>query len=199
MAAVSLAIRATDPPPRSLIRLLRLYFIFKSKKKVQLFSKRSTLTHEETMSTCCHHTVVRIMLNFWALIIIPLPSVISGRIKITISRRRETAKKKLSPITVNFEDPSLSDEGLEVDKIGSCGWDFCLSFHRVKHFLRQLKVGLLEFHMKYHILNVFITSIEFIKKSSDRFKDIYKLKLLTRFNVTMTSFLKGVPNYVSNL
>ena len=52
--------------------------------------------------------------------------------------------------------------------------------------------------MKYHILHVFKTSTEFIKKSSD-FKDIYKLKLLTSLYVNMTSFLKGVPNYVSNL
>ena len=52
--------------------------------------------------------------------------------------------------------------------------------------------------MKYHILQVFETSIEFMKKSSDHFKDFYKLKLLTSFDVSMTSFLKGVPNYVSN-
>ena len=49
-----------------------------------------------------------------------------------------------------------------------------------------------------HILQVFKTSIEFIKKSSDHF-DIYKLKLLTSFDVNMTSFLKGVPNYVLKL
>ena len=52
--------------------------------------------------------------------------------------------------------------------------------------------------MKYHILQVFETYIEFIKKFSDHFKDIYKLKLLTSFDVYMTSFLKGVPNYVLN-
>ena len=52
--------------------------------------------------------------------------------------------------------------------------------------------------MKYHILQVFKASIEFIKKSSDHFKDNYKLKLLTSFDVYMTSFLKGVPNYVLN-
>ena len=56
-----------------------------------------------------------------------------------------------------------------------------------------------EFDMKYHILHVFRTSIEFIKKSSDHFKNIYKLKLLTSFDVNMTSFPKGVPNYVLNL
>ena len=53
--------------------------------------------------------------------------------------------------------------------------------------------------MKYHILQVFKTSIEFIRKSSDHFEDIYKLKLLTSFYVNITSFLKGVPNYVLNL
>ena len=53
--------------------------------------------------------------------------------------------------------------------------------------------------MKYHILHVFRTSVEFIKKSSNCFKDIYKLKLLTSFDVNMTSFLKVVPNYVLNL
>ena len=53
--------------------------------------------------------------------------------------------------------------------------------------------------MKYHIFKVFKTSIEFIKKSSDLFKDIYKLRLLTSFDVNMSSFIKGVPNYVSNI
>ena len=51
--------------------------------------------------------------------------------------------------------------------------------------------------MKYHILQVFKTSIEFgKKKSSGHFKDIHKLQLLTSFDVYMTSFLKEVPNYV---
>ena len=53
--------------------------------------------------------------------------------------------------------------------------------------------------MKYHIFQVFKTSIDVIKKSSDRFKDIYKLMFLTSFDVSMKSFLKGVPNYVLNL
>ena len=53
--------------------------------------------------------------------------------------------------------------------------------------------------MKYHILQVFKTSIEFMKKSSDHLKDIYKLKLQTSFDVNMTPFLKGVPNYAVNL
>ena len=55
------------------------------------------------------------------------------------------------------------------------------------------------FDMKYHIFQVFKTSIEFTDKSSDQFKDIYKLKLLTSSDVNVTSFLKGVPNYVLNL
>ena len=53
--------------------------------------------------------------------------------------------------------------------------------------------------LTYHILHVFRTSTEFIKKSPDHFKDIYKLKLLTSFDVNMTSLLKEVPNYVLNL
>ena len=53
--------------------------------------------------------------------------------------------------------------------------------------------------MKYDIFQVLKTSIEFIEKSSDHVKDINKLKLLTSFDVNMTSFPKGVPNYVLNL
>ena len=54
--------------------------------------------------------------------------------------------------------------------------------------------------MKYHILHVCRTSIEFVKNPLIILKnDIYKLKLLTSFDVNMTSFLKGVPNYVLNL
>ena len=53
--------------------------------------------------------------------------------------------------------------------------------------------------MKYHIFHVFRTSTAFKEKSSDHFKDIYKLKHLTNFGINMTSFLGGVPNYVLNL
>ena len=53
--------------------------------------------------------------------------------------------------------------------------------------------------MKYHILHVFKTFIAFKEKSSDHFKDIYKLKFLTSSDVNMTSILGGVPNYVLNL
>ena len=52
--------------------------------------------------------------------------------------------------------------------------------------------------MKCHILHAFGTSTAFSGKFSDHFKDIYKLKLLTSFDVNMTSFLGGVPNYVLN-
>ena len=52
--------------------------------------------------------------------------------------------------------------------------------------------------MKNHILHVSGNSTGFKEKSSDYFKDIYKLKLQTNFDVNMTSFLGGVPNYVLN-
>ena len=48
--------------------------------------------------------------------------------------------------------------------------------------------------MKYHVLHDFMTSTPFEEKSSDHFKDIYKLKLLTNFDVSLTSFLGGVMN-----
>ena len=50
--------------------------------------------------------------------------------------------------------------------------------------------------MNYHILHVFRTSTAFKEKSSDHFKDIEKQKLLTSFDVNVTSFLRGVPNYL---
>ena len=53
----------------------------------------------------------------------------------------------------------------------------------------------LEFDMKYHILHDFRTSTPFKKTSSDHFKNVYKLKLLTNFDVNLTSFLGGVINY----
>ena len=55
------------------------------------------------------------------------------------------------------------------------------------------------FDMKNHILHVSRTSTAFKEKSSDHFKDIYRLKLQTNFDVNMTSFLGKVPNYVLNL
>ena len=53
--------------------------------------------------------------------------------------------------------------------------------------------------MKYDILHVFRTSTAFKGKCFDHFKDIYKLKLLTNFDVSLTSFLGQVSNYVINL
>ena len=48
--------------------------------------------------------------------------------------------------------------------------------------------------MKYHVLHDFITSTPFEEKSFDHFKDIYKLKLLTNFDISLRSFLGGVMN-----
>ena len=53
--------------------------------------------------------------------------------------------------------------------------------------------------MKYHILLDFGTSIPLMEKSSDHFKDLHKLKLLTNFDVDLTSFLGGIINYVFNV
>ena len=50
--------------------------------------------------------------------------------------------------------------------------------------------------MKYNILHVFRTSTAFKEKSSDHFKDIYQLKLVTNCDVNMTPFVGGAPNYV---
>ena len=51
------------------------------------------------------------------------------------------------------------------------------------------------FDIKYHILHEFGTSTPFTKTSSDQFKDLYKLKLLTNFDVNLTTFLGEVTNY----
>ena len=40
--------------------------------------------------------------------------------------------------------------------------------------------------MKYHILHDFGTSTSFKEKSSDHFKDLQKLKLLTNVDVNLT-------------
>ena len=50
--------------------------------------------------------------------------------------------------------------------------------------------------MKNHNLHV---TTAFKEKSSDHFKDIFKLKVQTNFDVNMTSFQGGVPDYVLNL
>ena len=48
--------------------------------------------------------------------------------------------------------------------------------------------------MKYHVLHDFITSTPFEEKSSDHFKDLDKMELLTNFDISLTSFLEGVKN-----
>ena len=48
--------------------------------------------------------------------------------------------------------------------------------------------------MKYYILHHFKTSIPFKEKSSDHFKGLYKMALLTNFDGYLTSFLGGVIN-----
>ena len=48
--------------------------------------------------------------------------------------------------------------------------------------------------MKYHILHDFITSTPFKEKSSDHFKDLNKMELLTNFDIRLTSFIGGVTN-----
>ena len=48
--------------------------------------------------------------------------------------------------------------------------------------------------MKYHVLRYFITSTPFEEKSSDQFKDLHKIELLTNFDISLTSFLGGVMN-----
>ena len=48
--------------------------------------------------------------------------------------------------------------------------------------------------MKYHVLDDFITSTPFEEKSSDHFKDLHKMELLTNFDISLNSFMVGVMN-----
>ena len=48
--------------------------------------------------------------------------------------------------------------------------------------------------MKYHFLHDFITSPSFEEKSSDHFKDLHKMELLTNYDISLTSFLGVVMN-----
>ena len=48
--------------------------------------------------------------------------------------------------------------------------------------------------MKYHVLDDFITSTPFKEKSSDHFKDLNKMELLRNFDISLTSFIRGVTN-----
>ena len=50
--------------------------------------------------------------------------------------------------------------------------------------------------MKYYILHDFKAPTLCKEKSSDNFKDLHKLSLLTDVDVNLTSFLGGVTNYV---
>ena len=50
--------------------------------------------------------------------------------------------------------------------------------------------------MKYHTLHSFRTPTPFREKFSDHFKDLPKLKLLTDFDISLTSFLGAVINYL---
>ena len=49
-----------------------------------------------------------------------------------------------------------------------------------------------ESDMKYHILRECRTSTPFKEKSSDHFEDIHKVKLLTNFDVSLTSLIERV-------
>ena len=57
----------------------------------------------------------------------------------------------------------------------------------------------LEFDMICHILHGFRASTPFKEESSDHFKDLHKPKLQTNFDVSLTSSLEGVANYVLNV
>ena len=48
--------------------------------------------------------------------------------------------------------------------------------------------------MKYHVLHDFLISTPFQQKSSDHFKGLHKMDLLTNFDISLTSFLGGVTN-----
>ena len=49
--------------------------------------------------------------------------------------------------------------------------------------------------MKCYILHIFRTSAPFKEKSSDPFKGLHKLKLLTNFDINLMSYSEGVMNY----
>ena len=58
----------------------------------------------------------------------------------------------------------------------------------IEHFIATNSCGGgLEIDRKYHILHDFGTSTRVNKKSSDHFKDLHNLKLLTNFDVNLTS------------
>ena len=53
--------------------------------------------------------------------------------------------------------------------------------------------------MRYYFLHDFRISTSCKEKSSDHFKDLHRLKLLTNFDINLTSFLGGGIDYVLNL
>ena len=55
-----------------------------------------------------------------------------------------------------------------------------------------------EFDMKYHILHDFKFSTSFKEKSSEHFKDLHKLKLLTSFDVNLISLPGRLTNLLPN-
>ena len=48
--------------------------------------------------------------------------------------------------------------------------------------------------MEYHVFHDYITFTPFEEKSSDHFKDLPKMELLTNFDISLASFLGGVMN-----
>ena len=54
--------------------------------------------------------------------------------------------------------------------------------------------GVTKVVISYHVLHDFITSTPFEEKSSDHFKDLHKMELLTNFDISLTSFLGRVIN-----
>ena len=48
--------------------------------------------------------------------------------------------------------------------------------------------------MKYHLLHDFLTSTLFEQKSSDHFKDLDKMEVMTNFDISLKSFLGEVRN-----
>ena len=72
---------------------LRLYLIF-TNKKMRMYGKQNTFSHKQTISTCCHHSVVNIFLKLISLSrsehSFPPPPI-----KVTIRRWCETWNKSL--------------------------------------------------------------------------------------------------------
>ena len=99
-------------------------------------------------------------------------------------------KQKPSLIPFNFEDLSLLDEWLEVNKIDSCRWGLCLSFHRVNNqrkILCQLKK--LELNLTLRINWISEHRSWFASKNSWKTYVLKKLMSLVHWNVRDTPLL----------